>query len=76
MATPNPKDQKAIEKLGQTIRKIRIEKGLTMVQLAADCNVEYTSISKIERGLVNTTISMISIIAKALQVHPSKLLAD
>jgi len=76
MATPNPKDQKAIEKLGSNIRKIRMSKGMTMVQLAGECEVEYTTISKIERGLVNTTISMISIIAKALNVHPTALLED
>lgn len=73
MATPNPKDQKAIEKLGLNIREIRMNKGMTMVQLAEKCNVEYTTISKIERGLVNTTVSMITIIAKALNVHPSAL---
>jgi transcriptional regulator with XRE-family HTH domain len=76
MATSNPKDQQAIEKLGLNVRRLRMIKGVTMVQLAADCNVEYTTISKIERGLLNTTISMISIIAKALEVHPAKLLED
>lgn len=76
MASHNPKDQKAIENLGATVRAIRIEKGLTMVELAELCEVEYTTISKIERGLVNTTVSMIVIIARALQIPPSQLLVE
>ena len=75
MASHNPKDQKAIENLGATIRLKRVERGLTIVRLAELCEVEYTTISKIERGLVNTTISMIVIIARALQIPPSQLLA-
>lgn len=76
MPTPNPKDQKAIDKLGHNVRKFRNLKGLTMMQLAIRCNVEYTTISKIERGLVNTSISMIAIIAAALEIHASRLLED
>lgn len=76
MPTPNPKDQKAIELLGRNVRTFRKMKGLTIIQLAGECEVEYTTISKIERGIVNTTVSMISIIAKALEIAPSKLLEE
>lgn len=76
MPTPNPKDQKAIELLGRNVRNFRKMKGLTIIQLAGECEVEYTTISKIERGIVNTTVSMISIIAKALDITPSKLLEE
>jgi transcriptional regulator with XRE-family HTH domain len=76
MPTPNPKDQKAIEMLGRNVRTFRKLKGLTIIQLAGKCEVEYTTISKIERGIVNTTVSMITIIAKALEITPSKLLEE
>lgn len=76
MPTPNPKDQKAIEMLGRNVRTFRKMKGLTIIQLAGKCDVEYTTISKIERGIVNTTISMISIVARALEIAPSKLLEE
>lgn len=76
MPTPNPKDQKAIEMLGRNVRTFRKLKGLTIIELAGRCEVEYTTISKIERGIVNTTISMISIISKALEITPSKLLEE
>lgn len=76
MAKANPKNEKAIEKFGLAVRKFRKEKRLTLVQLAEICEVDYTTISKIERGLLNTTVSMVSILAKALKVHPSKLFED
>ncbi|RZJ82588.1 MAG: XRE family transcriptional regulator [Flavobacterium sp.] len=76
MPKPNPKNQKAIEKLGLKVRKLRIEKGFTLIELAGLCDVDYTTISKIERGLINTTVSMINIIAEALKIHPSVLLED
>lgn len=76
MPTPNPKDQKAINMLGKNVRNYRTSKGLTIIQLAGKCEVEYTTISKIERGIVNTTVSMISIIARELEIAPSKLLEE
>lgn len=76
MSKGNPRDQQAIEKLGQNVRKYRILKGLTIVKLSEECDVEYSTISKIERGLINTTISMIVLIAKALTISPSQLLEE
>lgn len=76
MATPNPKDVKAIAMLGKNVRKYRTLRGLTIVQLAGKCEVEYTTISKIERGLINTTVSMIAIIARQLEIAPATLLED
>ena len=69
----NPKDPEAIKRLGENVRKYRTLKGFTIVELAEKCEVDYTTISKIERGLVNTTVSMISIIAKVLIVDPGDL---
>jgi len=76
MAKHNPKNQKAIEMLGGNVRKYRLLSGLTIIQLAGRCEVEYTTISKIERGLVNTTVSTIVIIAEQLNISPSKLLEE
>lgn len=68
MATKNPRNDKVINTFGQNVRKYRIAKGLTMVQLAMLCDIEYGAISTIERGLVNCTISTAHAIAKALDV--------
>ncbi|RZK14002.1 MAG: XRE family transcriptional regulator [Flavobacterium sp.] len=74
MPTRNPRHQTAIETIAENVRSIRTEKGLTMVQLAEKCEVDYTTISKIERGIANTTVSMVFILAEALEVSASRLL--
>jgi len=68
MATKNPRNEKLITLFGENVRKYRLEKGLTMVQLACLCDVEYGAISTIERGIVNCTISTAYALAQALDV--------
>ena len=69
----NPKDPQAILNFGQNVRTQRTLKGMTIIQLAEKCEVEYTTISKIERGLINTTVSMVVILARALEIDPKQL---
>ncbi|MFA4868086.1 MAG: helix-turn-helix transcriptional regulator [Pedobacter sp.] len=76
MAVKNPRNEQAIKKLGQNVRKQRTLKGLSMVKLSELCNVDYRTISNIELGAANTTVSMVAIIAKALAIHPSVLFED
>lgn len=52
---------------------IREARGLTQGQLAEMVGANQATISKIERGIGNPTLSMINRIAKALKVHPSQL---
>lgn len=44
-----------------------------MMELAYEADIEYSQIAKIERGISNTTISTVKILAKALEVHPKEL---
>lgn len=53
--------------------RIRVEKGLSQEDLAAMVGANQATISKIEKGKGNPTLSMINRIAKALGVHPSAL---
>lgn len=70
----NPKDDEVVKIFGDTVRMLRKQKRLSMVQLAIDCGVDYTTIFNIEKGKVNTTITMVARIAKALKVKPSVLM--
>ena len=70
----NPKDDDVVKRFGDAVRAYRKQKGLTMVELAAECEVDYTTISNIERGLVNTTITMAARIAKVLDIKVTLLL--
>ncbi|ANI88652.1 hypothetical protein A9P82_04730 [Arachidicoccus ginsenosidimutans] len=58
---------------GENLRKIRNEKKMTMMELAFEADIEYSQIAKIERGVTNTTISTVYILAKALDVKPNEL---
>lgn len=58
---------------GKNLRKIRTEKGFTQAQLANDLGVEISQISRIERGIINTSIGNVNSIAKALKVPVYRL---
>lgn len=58
---------------GENLRRIRIKKGLTMMELAFEADIEYSQIAKIERGISNTTISTVYILALALEIKPIEL---
>ena len=47
---------------------------MSQSELAYDCGMEISQISRMERGLLNTSISNVFLIAKALNMHPKELL--
>ena len=61
--------------IGEKIRRIRISKGYTQSGLAFECgDKDWSQISRMERGLVNFSISYLLIVAEKLQVSPKDLL--
>jgi transcriptional regulator with XRE-family HTH domain len=58
---------------GKNLQKVRKSKGFTQAQLANDLGVEISQISRIERGVINTSIGNINAIAKILKVPVSEL---
>jgi transcriptional regulator with XRE-family HTH domain len=60
--------------LGQAVRAIRVEKGMTQEELADGAGVDFTYISVIERGRRNITLGTFSRISRALDTTPSGLL--
>jgi len=67
------RDEKFIKKFGQRMREIRKSKKVSQEKLAFDSGFELSQIGRIERGEVNTSISHVSAIAKALKVKPEEL---
>lgn len=57
-----------IKRFGENLRKIRLSKKMSMQTLAYTINVEYSQISRIELGKINTTINTVFEIANALEV--------
>jgi transcriptional regulator with XRE-family HTH domain len=62
----------ALKCVGANVRRIRVEKGLTMEQLANEAEIEYRQIGRIERGEINTTIISLLRIADILKVEISQ----
>ena len=58
----------AQSKLGQRLRKLRLERGWTQEQLAERAGKHWTYIGGIERGARNPTVSVLEAVAAALGV--------
>jgi len=67
------KDKAFIIEFGKNLRKIRKSKDFTQQDLANDIDVEISQISRIERGIINTSISTANSLAKALNIKVSEL---
>jgi transcriptional regulator with XRE-family HTH domain len=61
---------------GQALLRAREANGLTQEQLAAASGSTFSTISRLERGLTEPTLTTITKIAKALDVPVATLLAD
>lgn len=68
-------DEKSFLKaFGKNLKKLRKDKGLTQEQLAIDLDMEISQISRIERGIINTSIGNLNSIARILKVEHKELL--
>ena len=54
--------------LGQTIRNIRLSKGMTQLDLSSDSGLPLSQIGAIENGKINTTIKSLVKITSSLGV--------
>jgi len=62
------------KKLGENLKKIRTEKGITQIEVARRLDVDRSFVSNIENGKNNPTLSTITSLAKVLNVSTSELL--
>jgi transcriptional regulator with XRE-family HTH domain len=69
-----PADKKVLKKFGENLRKLRKDKGLSLRQMSYTCSIDNSKIAKIEKGMVNVTLTTLLQLAHALETHPSVLL--
>ena len=62
-------EQQLFIKIGDKIKEIRLEKGISQQDLAAKCNFEKANMSRIEAGRTNLTIKNAYKISLALGVR-------
>jgi transcriptional regulator with XRE-family HTH domain len=67
------KDQIYLEKFGENVLKRRIELNLSYRQLAQKCDVDFSAISKIEKGQKSLEFQTIIELSKGLEIHPREL---
>lgn len=70
------KEPKSIRLLGKRIRELRKSQKISQVQLAFEASLPREQVSRIERGTINSRISTILAIARALQVHVKDLFIE
>ncbi len=70
----SPKNKIFLLKLGEHIRTIRVSKNITQEQLANEIGAEISQISRIERGIISTSISNLHNISKVLDIPLKELL--
>lgn len=59
--------------IGNNIRRLRIEKKMSIEVMAFESEMDYTQLSRIELGKINTSIYQIYKISKTLQVSMSDI---
>jgi transcriptional regulator with XRE-family HTH domain len=74
LGVPQLRDPVAIKTLADNVRVHRVQRDLSQEALANLAGIEYSQVSRIERGVINTSVSVIFALAKAMDVQPSQLL--
>ena len=57
--------------LGNKVRELRLQQGLSQDELAFYCGMDRPQITKIEQGKVNVTLETIERLSQALQIKTS-----
>jgi transcriptional regulator with XRE-family HTH domain len=60
--------QTVCKKIGVKIREIRTNKGLSIEKLANEAGIDYTQLSRIELGKINTSVYQVYVISNSLSV--------
>ncbi|WP_439695162.1 helix-turn-helix domain-containing protein [Mucilaginibacter sp. AW1-7] len=68
------RNERAIKALAANIRRYRLERKMTIAELANAVGVDYSQVGRMERGVVNANVSMVFDVAQALGVPASRLL--
>ena len=69
------KNEKVLKEFGKTVKRLRLEKGLSTRQFAYAADIAHSAVGRLEAGLSNPTLTTFLKIAAALEVSPTRLLA-
>jgi transcriptional regulator with XRE-family HTH domain len=63
-------------RVGRRVRALRLERGLSLAELAAKTGISIGALSQIERGMSSLRVKVIWPLAAALNIEPSALIVD
>jgi transcriptional regulator with XRE-family HTH domain len=69
----NIRDKKMLIQFGSHLRKLRQQKNLSLEALANEADVEISQVYRMEKGLINPTLSSLTVVAKALNISLQEL---
>lgn len=67
-------DKELLQKIGERIRKLRLDAGFSQEKLSFECNLDRTYIGSVERGERNIAVINLNKLAKALSISIANLL--
>lgn len=67
-------DKDVVKVFGKNLKKIRLQRKLSMEKLAKMADMELSQIYRIESGRVNAKLTTIAALGKALDIEPNELL--
>lgn len=70
------RNEKGISILANNIKRYRKERKMTIQELANRLDVDYSQIGRMERGIVNPSISIVFDIAEVLEIRAYQLLEE
>lgn len=70
----NNRDKKHLLKFGKHLRKLRLEKDITQLDLSYDSKLSDNMVGMIERGEVNPTLTTIEALAQGLGITKKELM--
>lgn len=73
-AGPQSNGSDEVRQFGDRLRQLRVECGMSQVDLADAADLARPTVSKIERGLQDVTVVVLRRLARALGVEPAELL--
>lgn len=65
-----------LQKIGRRLQELRLQKNLTQKELAFLVDVEISQITRIERGIINTSVLNLMRITDALEISISDFFKD
>lgn len=69
-------DQIRLKKIGERLQELRLQKNLTQKELAFILDIEISQITRIERGVINTSVLSLMRISDALEMSISEFLKE